>query len=254
MASGLLPPDTWTRVDDRIRAILEGNWVDRNVVFYLRHRYPEDRPLFAQIRRAHDGYAADGSRSWITWYDQQKPLIDTALAIERGETHALPARYRVFVETGRMKPIDTIYQRSSWATQRQRVCPLDLTQAVLSAESKVRAEWQRSAEGVVLELENTRSRNKRWAHIDLSSLVRARCGDEVKHVVLDWTVRDAAGSVPSHFYFSPLEKPTPIYVPGPQLRVKLVPNAKKPLGLHFPLASGQRYVLSLDAVAVGPEP
>ena len=47
VTAGLLPTDTWTRVDDRIRAILKSTWIDRNVVFYLRHRYPEDRPLFS---------------------------------------------------------------------------------------------------------------------------------------------------------------------------------------------------------------
>lgn len=252
VAAGLLPAGTWARIDARIGALLDDEWIDRNVLFYLRHRYPEDRPLFARIRRAYDEAAADGSRSWITWYERHKALLDEARAMQRGDSSALPARYGAFLEGGSLKPIDNIYQDASWATKDRR-CPLDLTRGTRSADEGVTVEWQTSAGGTMLRVENDGGALVGWAHIDLEATVKEQCGADVKDVVLDWTVREVAGDHASHFFLSPLEDKQAYFVPGPQLKAPLARKGK-PLGLHFPLRRGQRYLLSLEAVAVAPGP
>jgi hypothetical protein len=250
VAAGILPRDTWARVDARIEEILADDWVDRNVIFFLRHRYPADRPLADRIRAAYASYAADEERSWIRWYEQQRPVLDAAAAIQRGERRALPARYALYLGEGTLKPIETTYQQSSWATPRREVCKLDLSTAPVKANRGVALTRRTVGAATEIDVANG-NRRRAGAGIDLRAAVATACGgtDRFAEVVLDWVVRDATGGAPSVLMTKPGGVKHGLYRPGPPLRIPLDDGAQ-PVEVILSLSAGTGYVLALEAKAV----
>lgn len=101
-------------------------------------------------------------------------------------------------------------------------------------------------------MENGGERDPGWVHIDLQSEVRRQCGQQARHVILDWVMREVSGDPAAHFFVTSFERKQPFYE-GAQLRIDLRADPK-PLMLHFPVHPGQRYALSLNVIAVAPNP
>jgi hypothetical protein len=243
----LLGGDTWQRVDARVSELLQAPLVDRNAVFYLRHRYPSARPLFAEISRIHDELSADPVRSWSRWYEQHRELIDELEAIQRGERDALPGRYSLYLAEGRLKPIETTYQRSSWAVRVGRSCAVNLSKAPVLFDDGVTASWAEDESTVTFE--NSRG-SQATAKIDLQSAVEQQCGAGTKTLILDWVVR-AIDKVPGSYFWvdPPLSGMQRFYEPGPQILVPLDPTPGNRAQLTIPVAARQTQVLWISAIA-----
>ncbi|MGH9000856.1 MAG: hypothetical protein ACRDY7_15860, partial [Acidimicrobiia bacterium] len=255
VAAGLLPPGTWAALDGRVRTLLSDEWIDRNVIFALAHRYPPHRPLYGEIRSTYDYLAQDGARSWISWYENHRAVLDAASAINDGERRGLPGRYQIYWNARSTKPIRNTFQSHSWKGPRRGRCDLELAGADVRGES-LTSTWRPQDRGAVLELENA-GPDTTSAEVDVTSLVESQCGGPLDTILLDWEMRSVTGTPLTRSSLGPGETDTTFrvkpfaaehgfYRPGPQLRLSVAEAGGQPLRLAFPLEPGQGYSLWLS--------
>ncbi len=129
---GLLPQNTWEKIDQYIEDTVTKNILDLNMIFFLKHRYPSDRILSIKIDNLYNKYSNEDIYSWISWYESNKELIASADRIQSGENNSLPYRYKLYSKFKSIKPLKTNIQKHSYITQNEKVIPLELRQEALS--------------------------------------------------------------------------------------------------------------------------
>jgi len=103
--AGLLLPDTWEQIDGLVGRELASGKISTPFLFYLAWRYPEERKYYGEIKRLYEERKND--KGWISWYEENRPIIETAERIQKGEINALPARYLIYWKYGSFKPISS---------------------------------------------------------------------------------------------------------------------------------------------------
>lgn len=243
VAAGMLPADTWRRVDQRIEEVLEGELIDRNLVFFLFHRYPRERPLHAEIASHYEGYARQDAASWVRWYETQRDVIELAHAIESGAKPALPHRYLLYWREKTLRPLSSTYQRASWDLGSLPHCELDLD-GTLVLPRDVTADI--SGSNVTL---HSAWPERVYPQFHLGKAL-TKCPPGLDHIILDWEVVASTGSEAGSFVYEPGHEKGTMVIPGPPLKRPLAGRKSHEPVFAMRMVQGQRYVMRFEAVAV----
>jgi len=253
---GLLPADTMAKVDRRIGEALGGDWIDRNLVFYLRHRYPRSGARWPRIAELYDQLGADPEPSWISWYRDNREILEAAASMQQGSRAALPFRYLEILRRGTPKPIRSTFQLNSWKVRNRATCRLDVTQIKPKAPKGVRAKWMTTDEGPALALSSSAAKDA-FVELKVGRAIEAQCGDRfssqqpLAETLVEWNVTRAAGEPPMYFYLRPYRGKFRPYGPSTEIRIpQSEVKERGPIKVAFRVAPGQSYAMTLAVLAV----
>ncbi len=104
--NGLLPKNTWEKVEDLIEYRFQENNVDAAFIFYLACRYPPHRKHYEKIRQMYEEKKKE--KNWMSWYEKNREIIERAEGIQKGRKNALPERYLIYLKYRSFKPISPL--------------------------------------------------------------------------------------------------------------------------------------------------